>query len=59
VIKKKRDELKNGVEGRISLLSILLKELEDKTSPVSDEELVSQVLTFLNAGHDVSPTPLF
>ena len=40
VIKKKRDELKNGVEGRISLLSILRKEMEDKTSPVSDEELI-------------------
>jgi len=48
VIKKKRDELKNGVGGRISLLLILLKEMEDKTTSVSDEELIKSGFTYVS-----------
>lgn len=58
IINTKKLEYSEGMEGRESLLTILLKELEMQNDSLTDIEVRDQVLTFLGAGHETTAVAL-
>lgn len=52
VIEEKRAEAKEGIEGKLSILSVSLE------SGLDDEQLINQLMTFLAAGHETTATSM-